>query len=161
MTESLRGYLLSVVAAALFSGILLSLTPTGPVRRTLRFICGLLLVLAALGPVARLDVERLAGNLSELRVQAGERAAEVKDNSMELMAALIKERTETYIWDKAASLGITLSRVEAEVDTGEGYPCPRAVRITAGCTMEQRRCLTEWIERELAVPSSEQEWSKG
>ncbi len=161
MTVALRSYLLSIVAVALLSGILLSLTPTGPVRRTLRFICGLLLLLAALGPVARLDVERLAEDLSELRLQAGERANEMEDGSIELMEALIKEQTEAYIWDKAALLGVTLMRVEVETGTEEGYPCPRAVSITANCTAEQRRKLTELIERELAVPSSEQEWLKG
>lgn len=160
MTGTLRGYLLSVVAVALFSGILLSLTPTGSVRRTLGFICGLLLTLAALGPAAKLDVERLVENFSELRTQAGERTAAAENGSVELMAALIKERTEAYIWDKAASLGISPSRIEAEVDAGGDYPRPRAVRIIASCTAEQRRRLTEWIERELAVPSSEQEWSK-
>ena len=161
MTGVLRNYLLSIVAVALLSGILLSLTPTGPVRRTLRFICGLVLLLAALGPVAKLDMERLAGSLSELRLRAEERVEEAEDGSMELMTALIKEKTEAYIWDKAASLGMTPVRVEAEIGTEGGYPCPRSVAITASCTAAQRRRLTELIERELAVPSSEQEWSKG
>lgn len=73
MTGALRNYLLSIVAAALLSGILLSLTPTGSVRRTLRFICGLVLVLAALGPAADLNVEHLSGSLTEIRMQWGNR----------------------------------------------------------------------------------------
>lgn len=161
MTGALRSYLLSMVAVALLSGILLSLTPDGPVRRTLRFICGLVLLLAALGPVAKLDLEWLAGNLSALRLRAEERIAGAEDGSMELMAALIKEQTEAYIWDKAASLGMTPVRVEVEIGMEGDYPCPRSVAITAGCTAAQRRRLTELIERELAVPSSEQEWTKG
>lgn len=161
MTEALRGYLMSLIAVALLSGLLLSLAPGGPARRTLRFVCGLILLLAALGPVAKLDVERLAGNLSELRLRTEERVEETEDGSIDLMSALIKEQTEAYIWDKAASLGIIPVRIEVEIGTEEGYPCPRAVSITAGCTAEQRRKLTELIERELAVPSSEQEWSKG
>ena len=105
MTGALRNYLLSIVAVALLSGILLSLTPTGPVRRTLRFICGLVLLLAALGPVAKLDMERLAGSLSELRLRAEERVEEAEDGSMELMTALIKEKTEAYIWTKRRRSG--------------------------------------------------------
>lgn len=161
MTGALRNYLLSIVAAALLSGILLSLTPTGSVRRTLRFICGLVLVLAALGPAADLDVEHLSGSLTEIRMQAGKQAETAEDGSMELLAALIKERTEAYIWDKAASLGMTLGQVEVETGAEGGYPAPCAVAITAGCTALQRRRLTELIERELAIPSSEQEWSEG
>lgn len=161
MTGALRNYLLSMVAAALLAGILLSLTPEGSVRRTLRFICGLMLLLTVLGPVVKLDVTKLAENLSELRLRAAGQADAAESGNMELMAALIKEQAEAYIWDKAASLGMTPARVEVEMGTEEGYPCPRSVLITAVCTAAQRRRLTEQIEQELAVPSSKQEWSRG
>lgn len=161
MTEGLRAWLLALVAVSLLSGVLLSLTPEGAARRTLRFVCGLLLILTALGPVAKLDVDRLAGDLSRLRLQSDKTARAVEDGSVELMAALIKEQAEAYIWDKAAALGFTPARVEAGIETAGDYPRPRAVRIAANCTAAQRQRLTAWIERELAIPSSEQEWSGG
>ena len=49
MTEAVREYLLSVVAVALLSGVVLALTPKGAVHRTLTFLSGLAMILTAWG----------------------------------------------------------------------------------------------------------------
>lgn len=158
MSAALREYLLSVVAASLLSAVLLSLTPRGAAQRTLRFLCGLLLLLTALGPLARLDWERLASSFSSARFEAERTAREVETGSEELIAAIIKERTEAYIWDKAEAAGASPRRVTAEVRTGEGGPYPCGVTIAARCTEGQKRRLAAWIERELAIAPEKQEW---
>lgn len=158
MSGAIRDYLLSVVAASLLSGILLSVTPNGAVRRTLSFLCGLVILLAALGPMARLDAERLSQSIAGLRLETKRAAREAESGSQELMAAIIKERSEAYIWDKAAALGISLSRVAVEVRTEGDWPVPRAVRVGARCTAAQRQRLSALIEQDLAIPPEKQEW---
>ncbi len=159
MSGALREYLLAVVAASLLAAVLLTLTPRGAAQRTLRFLCGLLLLLVALGPLARLDLERLAASLSQARFEAERTARQIESGSEELIAAIIKEQTEAYIWDKAEALGASPRRVTAEMRTVEGeqpYPC--GVTIAARCTDGQRRRLAAWIERELAIAPEKQEW---
>jgi len=158
VSEALREYLLSVVAASLLAAVLLSLTPRGAAQRTLRFLCGLLLLLTALGPLARLDLERLAASLSHARIEAEQTAREVETGSAELIAAIIKEQTEAYIWDKAEAIGALPRRVTAEIQTGEAGPYPCGVTIAARCTNGQKRRLAAWIERELAIAPERQEW---
>lgn len=159
MTESVRGYLLSVVAVALLSGIVLALAPKGAVHRTLTFLCGLSIILASLGPLAGLDFDTMAQALARTRVEAEAAAEGVTVDNEELIADIIKEETEAYIWDKAAGLGLTLSRVEVEVETGDAYPYPYGVTIAGSCTEAQKAAMTRLLEQELAIPSARQEWS--
>ncbi len=158
MTEALRNYLLAVVAAALLSSILLSLVPKGGVRRTLSFLCGLILLLTVLGPLADLDGAALAEQLARMRLETERSARAVEDGSRELEAALIKEQAEAYIWDKAAELGISLERVSVGVDVTGEVPALRAVEVTAACTPAQRQRIQAVIERDLGIARERQEW---
>ncbi len=158
MSDAVRSYLLSVVAVALISGIVLALAPKGAVHRTLTFLCGLAMILTALGPIARLDFDVLAQAIARARIQAEEAAEGVTVDNTALIADIIKEETEAYIWDKADDLGFTPSAVTAEVNTDGAYPYPSRVEITADCTAQQRADLSWDLEQNLAIPAEQQEW---
>ena len=160
MTESVRSYLLSVVAVALLSGVVLALAPKGAVHRTLTFLCGLAMILTALGPLARLDFDTLAQSIARARIQAEEAAEGVTVDNTELIADIIKEDTEAYIWDKADGLGFTPDAVTAEVAVDGSYPYPYRVEITARCTAAQQADLTRDLEQNLAIPAERQEWHR-
>lgn len=158
MTEAVKGYLLSVVAVALLSGVVLALTPKGAVHRTLTFLSGLAMILTALGPVAKLDFDALAQSMARTRIEAEEAAEGVTVDSTELIAELIKEEAETYIWDKAAALGMSVTEISVEVRTDGTYPYPYRAVLTVVCTEEQRQRLQQALEEELAIPAKRQEW---
>ncbi|MCI8525815.1 MAG: hypothetical protein HFF17_07815 [Oscillospiraceae bacterium] len=158
MNEAVRNYLISVVSIALLSGVVLALTPEGAVHRTLKFLCGLAVILAAIGPVARLDFDAMAQSLARVRVSAEAAAGEIEADSTELIADIIKEKTEAYIWDKADTLGMELAHVTAEVRCDGTYPYPYRVTIAGTFTPEQRSRMTRALEQELAVPEERQEW---
>lgn len=158
MSQAVRDYLLGVVATALLAGVLLTLTPKGAVHRALTFLCGLAIILAALGPIARLDFEAMAQSLARTQVGAAASAGEIQADNEALISAIIKEQTESYIWDKAGALGLSLSRVEAEIQTGGAYPYPYSVRISGTWTPEARDRLRRLVEQELAIPAARQEW---
>ena len=160
MSAAVREYLLAVVAVALLSGILLALTPKGAVHRTLTFLCGLAMILTALGPVAKLDVEVLAQAIAQARIQAEAAAGEVTTDNTALMADIITEEAEAYIWDKADGLGIAPTEVSVSVSTEGAYPYPERVTIAAACTAAQQSELTRLLEQELAVPAERQEWHR-
>ncbi len=156
MTEALRAYLLSIVAAALLTSILLALTPKGPVHRALSFLSGIVLILTALGPAARLDLDAIAESLSGLRI--GSMQAFPENDEQDLLAAIIKEDAESYIWDKAAAVGFTPSEVAVEVRSGETYPYPYAAEVHGSYTEAQRRRVSALLEAELAIPAERQTW---
>ena len=158
MIAGVREYLLSVIATSLLSSVLLSLVPKGSVHRTLTFLCGLAMLLTALGPVVRLDFDAMAQALSRTHLQAAEAAEGVTADNSELIADIIKEEAQAYIWDKADSMGASLSEVEVEVQTDGTYPYPYSVSISGNCTAEQQDQLSRLLEEELAIPAERQEW---
>lgn len=158
MTEAIRSYLLSVVAISLLSSILLTVTPKGSVRKTLTFLCGLAMILVTLGPVAKMDFDRMAQSLAKAQIAAEEAASGVTIDNQELVAELIKEKSETYILDKAEDLGFWPS-VEVTVQTDAEYPYPYQVKISGRCTEAQRQQLTRDLEQNLAIPAERQEWN--
>lgn len=158
MTDGFRGYLLSIVAISLLASLLLTLVPKGSVHRTLSFLCGLAVILVTIGPVAKLDFEDLARSFSQMQIGSDFSGEDVQTNNDELIAAIIKEKAETYIWDKAHALGLSLT-VTVEVKTGDGYPYPYSVSVRGACSRQQKTQLERDIAANLAIPSQRQEWN--
>ena len=55
MIEAVRGYLLRITAGAFAGAILLAALPKGTPRRVAAMLCGLLMLLLAVTPLAKLD----------------------------------------------------------------------------------------------------------
>lgn len=160
MTEALRTYLLSVVAACLLSASLMALVPKGAVHRTLSFLCGLIVILAAIGPVAKINFSRMSQELSRVQIESDEASSGIEIDNRDLISAIIKEKAEAYILDKAKGLGFHPT-VQVEMEDGEDYPYPAGVSLKGACTEQQKMELSEIIEQDLAIPKASQEWSSG
>lgn len=131
MTQALRSYLLAIVAVSLLTAILLGLLPKGGVRRAAGLTCAMALAVVVLRPVAALDGESLARAIARLEMESEQLRTGVEVKNRELVAAIIKQNAETYILDKAASMGLTL-QAEIEMRDAGDYPYP--YRVTLGGT---------------------------
>ena len=70
------------------------------------------------------------------------------------MTALIKEKTEAYIWDKANRLGLSCT-VSVTAAAGEsGIPLPDSAVIRGPYSEALARC----IEEEVGIPAEKQIW---
>lgn len=159
MMQALRSYLLPLTAAGFLTALCMSLLPKGNVRRVLGLACALLLALTAIRPIAELDGRTLAQAAARLRMQAEAARTGVEVKNRELTAAIIKQSAETYILDKASSMGLT---VEAEVDLSEdaAYPYPAAVTLTGTASETEKQRLQELIAETLAIPEEKIIWKK-
>lgn len=153
----LRSYLLPLCAAGLLSALCMSLLPEGAVRRVLGLCCACLVALTLIRPLASVDTETLAQTLSRLQMQAEQARTGIEVKNRELTAAIIKQNAETYILDKASSLGLD-AQVEVTVRTDAAYPYPVAVTIEAEAGPEQIEQLSACIAETLAIPKERQTW---
>lgn len=154
MMAAVREWLETVVLVTMLLALVESMIPEGAVRRIAGFTGGVILLIALLRPLLseestglRLDLERYTAALEarqEELAEAGSRA----------LANGIAERTEAYILDKAAALGLS-ARVTVRTETGEdGVPVPAAAEVTAAWSPE----LAEYMEQELGIPEERQVW---
>ncbi len=152
MIQGARQWLLGVVLTAFAGGLARQLAPKGRERALVGLVCGLLLTLALLEPLAELEWAAAARDwpgpaqaaLAESYRQEGQAA----------LSAVIAEKTEAYILDKADRLGLRCT-VEVTVSAGEsGIPLPDTVTVRGSYSAALAAC----IEEEVGVPPEKQIW---
>lgn len=149
-----REYVLSLTAAALLGGILLSCVPEGSGRKILRLVCGILLTVTALKPLGQLRLPNLDAMSGEYRQQA-EAAVAVGQEMARLEAREgIHKALEAYILDKAAELGVD---VTPEVFTDESG-IPVSVRLEGDVSSGMRQKIQTIITNDLGIPGEAQKW---
>ncbi len=153
--EFIKDYLLSVTAAALICGIVVSLAGKSSISKLVKLLCGLFLAAAVIKPVIDVKLENIysfTDNLavnSELSVAAGEKMASDE------MKRIIKEKSEAYILDKAKALG-----AEITVEIALKDYVPAGVTIIGDISPFVKSSLTASIAQELNIPPEEQIWKR-
>lgn len=154
MMEGVRTWLLGIVLASLAGGLARQLAPQGKEQAMVRLVSGLLLALAILRPLAGSGwdgLELAAGGFS-LSTQA--QAELYRKNQQEALSAIIAEKTEAYILDKANRLGLECA-VQVTVAAGEsGIPLPVSAVIRGAYSP----ALAECMEEEVGIPAQKQIW---
>ena len=160
MTELLRQWLLGVACTALVLSIADSLAPDGSVKKICRLAGGLALLLAAVGPVLRLDSGMLAQTLEEYQAMVQSYEETLKEQNNLFYQTIIEESTAAYIVDKAEEMGIFC---QAEVTFSydeDGVPCPWEVTARGDWTDESREALERLLEDDLGVPPQRQHYEE-
>lgn len=153
--QQLGQYVVSLTAAALISGILLSLFPEGTMRTLLRLVCGTVLAVTALAPLTDLKLPDLDSVMQDY-LPEGQAASDLgEDMARAERQELIKLGLEAYILDKAEAAGCqVLPTVTLD---GEGNPV--SVILTGEVTTSQRQQLEEVITKDLGIPKEDQQWT--
>ena len=156
MMAAVRAWLTAVVTVTLLLSVVQMLVPPGSLREIASLIGGLILLLVLVQPLRRVDPAALSLDLSACRQAVEQRQAELENAREEELAALIRSETETYISDKADSMGLSI-RVHVTVETdGSGLPVPVGVELTG----PESEGLSRWLETELGLPAERQVWNE-
>lgn len=150
----MRSWLLGIVLTSLAAGLARQLAPKGREQAMVRLVGGLLLALAILRPLAGGSWEGLELETDGLVLQGEELAGAYRKNQQEVLSAIIEEKTEAYIWDKANQLGLDCT-VTVTVSPGEnGIPLPESVVVRGAYSGELAMCM----EEEVGIPAQKQIW---
>ena len=157
--ETIRSWVLGLVAAALISGIALSITPKGSMRRAVSLACGFLTIAVMIGPLRSFDFESYAAFVVEFNSDTEAYGLSLENENDRLVRALIEEKSVAYILDKAAGLGIEGLQVEVRTKLGEGeYPYPWEATLSGEVSEEQKEALTDAIEAQLGIAGERLHW---
>lgn len=141
MMEMLQGWLLGLTAAALAVSLLTAMLPKGEtIRRIAGLAGGLILLLAVVQPLLRVRWEELTWRYETYQREMDRQTEAYQAAYADSLSGDIADRTAAYISEKAASLGIDC-RVQVEVRTEDGLPCPMGRRWT---WKGIRCCRTTW-----------------
>ena len=155
--DGLGQYILSVVSAAVISGILSSMVSSKSTAGALiRMLCGLFLAFAVIAPLGSFNYDVLSAFSDAYFDEGVTASAQGEKLARESLAEIIKQETEAYILDKAAAMQVQLS-VEVTVSRGDS-PIPEQVTVAGNLPEREKRLLQEMIETELGIPEEHQRW---
>lgn len=159
MVDLIGAWLVGVTCTAMLVALAEGLVPAGAGRKICRLTGGLVLLLAMVQPVLKLDGDALTGALTRYRLDLEDQRQTLEEENSQVMQAIIEEQAGAYIQDKAQELGIDC-QVEVTAQ-GEDYPIPQTVTIRGSLTAEQREALTRAIETDFAIPAQRQIYESG
>ena len=151
----LRQWLLGIVACALLVSFCEQLTPTGALKKLVRFTGGLLLIISILQPVTHLDLDVLPLDLDAYREAMAQVQLTLEDERKGALADGIAARTGAYIEDKAEELGLTVRAVVESENVG-GTPLPVSVTLYG----QEDAALADYIESQLGIAKEKQVWKE-
>lgn len=155
--EDVRQYLLSVIAAAIISSLVITIVgKKGTHAAVVKLMIGLLLTITVVSPWTKLQIGDLSSYLQEIKLDGDTVTSEALAIIAEEKASIIKEEIEAYILDKAASMELDVT-VDVEL-TGGDPPTPYAVTITGTASPYAKQRLQYIISDELGVPKEQQLW---
>ena len=159
ITEGLRSYLTALVGVSLISAAVLSLIPKGSVKRAAGLTCGLILAITAIQPITTIQDFTLAQAISRVWMQTESARTGIEVKNRELVSAIIKQKSETYILDKADKMGLKLTAEVTVKDDGV-YPYPSGAVLTGRYTDLQQEELERYITNETGIPPEAQIWKR-
>ena len=151
MMALVKNWLLGMACAAMIMALAESLIPEGRMRKICRLAGGLVMVLAAVSPILRLDLTSLDSWPAELSSAGGEYAAALEDGNDFLYETIIAEQTAAYISDKAAELGAACTAEVTVAQNADGTPVPASAILRGSWTDGQRQELADLLERDLGL----------
>lgn len=155
--EGIRSYLLAVVAVGILCSVAETLGPQKGVNQQLiKTLCGVIMLLTAFGPVLKLSYRDAVSFFPDISASGQAAAEQGTLLAREALEAGIKQRTEAYILDKAASYDAQLE-VEVKIKWTD-IPVPAGVVISGDCSPYAKSQLSAMMARDLGIPTEEQQW---
>ena len=153
--QFLRQWLLGIVSCALLVSFCEQLTPSGALRKLVRFTGGLLLILSILQPVTRLNLDILPLDLDAYREAMAQAHITLEDEREGALTDSIAARTGAYIEDKAEQLGCSV-RAVVQTEDVNGTPLPASVTLYG----QENAALADYIAAQLGIAKEKQVWTE-
>lgn len=146
MMEGIRSWVMGVVAVGILVSICLGLSPGGKVQKVSRFCGGLLLFLAVVTPLTKLDINESFQEFQDYCAQLSESSDEQKETSGNITKKLVISQSEACIKNQAKTLGANVE-VTVTCRSKDGLSIPSKVSIVGDLTRHQQQKLTRWIKK--------------
>lgn len=160
MSEFLRNWLLGITCAAMVLTLAESIVPEGSGKRVCHLAGGLVLLIASLSPVIKLEMNDLIGISDRYEQASAEMEQSLQTENEFLYECIIEEQTAAYILDKAKELEVNCKVSVTVRQTDAGLVIPYAVSVEGTLTGEQEKCLSQFLTADLGIPLERQHFER-
>lgn len=155
--DSIRQYLLTVLCGAFICAIIIRLAGKHHLcANIIRLVASIFLSLSVIAPALKLDLQEITEQFNITEKSGISIVSESQKTVLEETAAIIIERTETYIEDKATMYGANLNASVSISDITTLLP--DEVVIHGNISPYGKTVLKNIIEEDLGIPEKKQTW---
>ena len=123
----------------------------------IKLITGIFLTITILTPVNKITISEIYDYFTQFETASKSYITDGIRWSNEQTYSYIKEHAESYVLDKASSLGLSLS---ADIELSESQPSiPIAIRLYGDANPYQKQRLQQFIEDDLGIKTEAQTWN--
>lgn len=153
--EGIRQYVLTVICAVFLCGIALCFVPDAE-KKLVQFVSGLIVTITALTPVLKSGDFSLDLYLGQISADSRWAVSTGQIAATETTSAFIKEKTESYILNKAAELG---AQIDVDVSlTDDNLPVPDEITVCGVLSPYAKKQLSDQIRNDLGIEEDNQIW---
>lgn len=156
--DTIKDYLLSVIAAAIITGIATSIVgKKGTIGSIIKLLAGIFLIITVISPWTSLDINSLTNYFSDYATEASNIAMQGEIIVQSEITAIIKDQVEAYILDKASILGLDIT---IQVNLSETKPYePESVIMKGAVSPYAKERLEEILSKDLGIAKENQYWT--
>ena len=154
--DDIRVYLMSVCGAAIICSIAGKFFGGKSSIGIIKIMCGLFMTITLLRPVHNLRINGISQIGYDIEYQASQAIRQGEQETENALKNIIKEKTETYILQKAQLLQADIT-VEVYV-TADTVPTPEKVYLSGSIGPYARQQLQNTIAQDLGISKENQIW---
>lgn len=152
--ESLRAWLIAMIAVSAILSVMMSLLPEGSVKKIAGVTGGLALIIVLLQGVVGLRSQNFSISFENYAEDINRQIDAYRNQSQAETETLIQERCGAYISEQAQALGLVCSAEVVTEWTVDGIPIP--IRVTLDIPFDT--ALSDIIAQDLGVDEEHQVW---
>lgn len=153
----MRDYILRIVAAGMIcAAVGVLLPPKTAVGQIVKLLCGLLLIVTVISPLAEISFRHITDYFDDLSVDAGSYVEEGSAAMQEQLTAIIKTESESYILNKAEQMGLQIAVEVALDEDNNSIPC--GITVTGQISAYSKKLLSGYITDTLGIAKEKQVW---
>lgn len=158
VVDQIRQYILTLICMAIICGSVPKFFgDNGAQKKLLSFVAGMVMTIVAVSPFLGKNLQSYLWIREEFSLEAQDTIAIGQEQADSMLSDIIIKRIQSYILDKAASMGADLT---AEVILDDSKPCvPSCVILSGAASPYVKRQLTETLGQQLAISEDNVVWN--
>ena len=156
--DSIKHYLISIFSSALISAIIMRIVgKQGSNSKIIKLVVTVFLSLSIVAPILEIEIEDMTDYIGNIDTDAQKIVSDAQSAALQETVAVIIQRTEAYIEDKATQYGATITAT-VSISKDDAF-IPDAVVINGNISPYGKISLKKIIEDDLGIPEDRQTWN--
>lgn len=155
--EVITEYLLSITGAGILCAVVRTLIGSRCTSgKLIQAVCGVFMAITVFAPLVNFRFHDFDGYFKEIQYSAEGIVEDGTKMASEAMAEIIKQQSESYIMDKATTIGANI-RVQVKM-TDTNPPVPKEVILSGSISPYDKKMISQYIIMNLGISEENQQW---